>query len=206
MLRQVLPELLDHLPADDPEAIRSRRDLRVINFLMGNERWIVRQARLLAPASITELGAGEGILSGKLAAIALVEGYDLAPRPTSLDPRVTWHQGDLFATTPVSGDLLVANLFLHHFEGESMKGLARWCAGFQSLCFVEPLRTPGALRLGAGMLPFVNRITRHDMPVSIRAGFLPGELPQLLELDPGKWHVREQTTWRGGIRVVAWRA
>ena len=41
MLRQVLPELLDHLQADDPEAIRSRRDLRVINFLMGNERWIL---------------------------------------------------------------------------------------------------------------------------------------------------------------------
>lgn len=205
MHRQVFPELLDHLPADDPEAIRSRCDLRRINFLMGNERWIVRQARRLAPTSITELGAGEGMLSGKLAAIAPVEGYDLAPRPASLDPRVTWHQGDLFSMPSASGDLLVANLFLHHFEGESMKSLATWCSGFRSLCFVEPLRTPGALRLGKGMLPFVNRITRHDMLVSIRAGFLPGELPGLLELDPGKWHVREQSTWRGGIRVLAWR-
>ena len=85
-----------------------------------------------------------------------------------------------------------------------MRHLARWCAGFQALCFVEPLRTAGALRLGTTMLPFVNRVTRHDMPVSIRAGFVPGELPELLELRPGKWHVREQTTWRGGIRVLAW--
>jgi hypothetical protein len=44
MLRQVLPEILDHLPADDPEAIGSRRDLRRINFLMGNKRWIFEMA------------------------------------------------------------------------------------------------------------------------------------------------------------------
>ena len=205
MLRQVLPEILDHLPADDPEAIRSRRDLRRINFLMGNERWIVGEARRMKPASIVELGAGEGMLSGKLATIAPVESYDLAPRPVALDARVTWHQGDLFAAPPAVGDLLVANLFLHHFEGDSMRHLARWCSGFQSLCFVEPLRTVGSLRLGATMLPFVNRVTRHDMPVSIRAGFVPGELPELLDLQPGKWHVREQTSWRGGIRVLASR-
>ncbi len=205
MFRQVLPEILDHLPADDPEAIRSRRDLRRINFLMGNERWIVAQARRLKPASIVELGAGEGMLSGKLATIAPVECYDLAPRPAALDARVNWHQGDLFAAPPAVGGLLVANLFLHHFEGDSMRHLARWCAGFRSLCFVEPLRTEGSLRLGATMLPFVNRVTRHDMPVSIRAGFVPGELPELLELESGKWHVREQTSWRGGIRVLASR-
>lgn len=205
MHRQVLPEILDHLPAGDPEAVRSRRDLRLINFLMGNERWIVRQAHALQPTSIYELGAGEGMLSAQLAKIAAVECYDLAPPPASLDPRITWHQGDLLVAPPVRGGLLVANLFLHHFEGQSMRGLARWCSGFQSLCFVEPLRSPGALRLGAALWPFVNRITRHDMPISIRAGFLPGELPKLLELDPAKWHLREQTTWRGGIRVIAWR-
>lgn len=205
MLRQVLPEILDHLPADDPEAVRSRRDLRLINFLMGNERWILRQARRLAPGSIAELGAGEGSLSGKLSAIAPVDSYDLAPRPAYLAPQVTWHPGDLFDNPPVSGGLLVANLFLHHFEGDHLQSLARCCAGFQTLCFVEPLRTPNALRLGAGMLPFVNRVTRHDMMVSIRAGFVPGELPELLELDPGKWHVRQQSTWRGGIRMLAWR-
>lgn len=205
MLRQVLPEILDHLPADDPEAIRSRRDLRRINFLMGNERWIVGEARRLKPSSIVELGAGEGMLSGKLASIAPLDSYDLAPRPAALDARVTWHQGDLFAASPAVGGLLVANLFLHHFEGDSMHHLARWCAGFRSLCFVEPLRTLGSLRLGTTMLPFVNRVTRHDMPVSIRAGFIPGELPELLELESGKWHVREQTSWRGGIRVLASR-
>ena len=38
--RVVIPELLDHLPADEPEALRSRRDLRRVNWLMGNERWL----------------------------------------------------------------------------------------------------------------------------------------------------------------------
>ena len=46
--RLLVPEILDGLPPEDPEARRSRRDLRRINFLMGNERWIARQVRELA--------------------------------------------------------------------------------------------------------------------------------------------------------------
>jgi len=38
--RVVMPELLDALPPDDPRAIRSRRDLVVVNALMGNARGI----------------------------------------------------------------------------------------------------------------------------------------------------------------------
>ena len=42
MKRVVKPEILDELDGSDPRAIRSRRDLRFINLLMGNERWIQR--------------------------------------------------------------------------------------------------------------------------------------------------------------------
>jgi hypothetical protein len=45
MRRVVIPELLDHLPQDDPAAERSRADLRRINFLMGNGRWVTRTLR-----------------------------------------------------------------------------------------------------------------------------------------------------------------
>jgi hypothetical protein len=41
--RVVKPEILDDLPMDDPSARASRADLRRINFLMGNERWILKQ-------------------------------------------------------------------------------------------------------------------------------------------------------------------
>ena len=41
--REVEPEILDGLPAGHPDAIRSRRDLRLVNALMGNQRWILKQ-------------------------------------------------------------------------------------------------------------------------------------------------------------------
>ena len=55
------------------------------------------------------------------------------------------------------------------------------------------------------MLPFVGPATKHDMIVSIRAGFLPGELPNVLGLDAADWRVREETNWRGGLRMLAYR-
>ncbi len=36
LMRRVEAETLDHLREDDPRAIRSRRDLRRINRIMGN--------------------------------------------------------------------------------------------------------------------------------------------------------------------------
>jgi hypothetical protein len=43
------------------------------------------------------------------------------------------------------------------------------------------------------------------MPASICAGFQKGELPFLLGLDPQKWHVHDSSTWRGSLRLLAWR-
>ncbi len=66
IIRVVESELLDTLDAGDPEALRSRRDLRMINALMGNQIWFLRQFRKLPPSSfagIVEIGAGEGCLS-----------------------------------------------------------------------------------------------------------------------------------------------
>ena len=42
MTRTLTPELLDSLPSQHPDALRSRRDLRWINFAMGNHRWFAR--------------------------------------------------------------------------------------------------------------------------------------------------------------------
>ena len=121
------------MPADDPEARRSRRDLRRINFFMGNERWICREVRRfpeVAGHGIVEIGAGDGELCHQLALMfpnAPVAAYDLAPAPDFPGSRVVWHQGDLFETpAPTGGGVLVANLFVHHFEGAALTALGRW--------------------------------------------------------------------------------
>jgi len=71
MLRTCQPELLDSLPADDPGAIGSRRDLRRLNFWMGNARFITNALRSFLPnkpeQKILEIGAGDGSLLLKIA-------------------------------------------------------------------------------------------------------------------------------------------
>src|SRR5436190_15367879 len=63
-IRSLEPEWLDTLPPEQPEAIRSRRDLRRINNLMGHCRLM---AGLLQQANakkelkrLIDLGAGDG--------------------------------------------------------------------------------------------------------------------------------------------------
>ena len=210
--RVVRAELLDSLPHDDPGAIRSRRDLRRINALMGNDRWILRTLERFPEATargIVELGAGEGALAAKLARRfpdAEISACDLAPRPTGLVPRVRWIQGDVFRHEPPAGGVVVANLFLHHFEGPLLEALGRFCGACEALVFCEPHRGTLPHLLGGLIRPFVDPVTRHDMHVSIRAGFTRGELPRLMGLDGEHWKIEETSTWRGSRRVLAYRA
>jgi hypothetical protein len=210
--RAVIPELLDHLPVDDPHAVRSRRDLRRINFLMGNERWVRRTLARFPAATqsgIVELGAGDGRLCSALANAfpeSPVTALDLAPSPDGLSPRVKWLRGDLFTQPPpVPGGVRIANLFLHHFEGESLTALGRWMENADLLVFNEPDRAALPHWLGRLMHPWINHVTRHDMHVSITAGFAVGEIQRMLGLDPGRWIFEETSTWRGSRRVIGWR-
>lgn len=210
--RTVIPELLDHLPADDPHAMRSRRDLRRINFLMGNERWVCRALKRFPEAvgrGIIEIGAGDGHLCDKIARLfpqSPVTAYDLAPAPADLPSRVKWLRGDLFTQPPPApGGVRIANLFLHHFEGESLLHLGRWIDDADLLIFSEPDRANLPHGLGWLMHPWINHVTRHDMHVSISAGFAAGEIQRLLGLNPARWRFSETSTWRGARRVIGRR-
>ena len=45
MRRLIQPEILDELPADDPRAIQSRRDLQKVNAFMGHAGLVTRALR-----------------------------------------------------------------------------------------------------------------------------------------------------------------
>jgi len=217
--RRVVPELLDGLPPDDPEALRSRRDLRMINGLMGNFRWVEKAIfealgpgplgfdRRLAqpPRQIIEIGAGEGRLCRRLSARlkgAKVLGIDFAPAPEDLPAEIAWRQGDLFAAlSECRADVLFGTMILHHFPDEELRQLGELLRRFRVICFCEPWRASLPHIWGGLMWPVIGRVTRHDMSVSINAGFRPGELPALLGLKD--WRVRESVDWRGSVRLLA---
>ncbi|MFZ4683236.1 MAG: class I SAM-dependent methyltransferase [Terrimicrobiaceae bacterium] len=217
----MVPELLDGLPPDDPEARRSRWDLRLINGLMGNFRWVEKGLvealgsgvvgfdRRLAqpPLQVIEIGAGEGRLCRKLSRRFMhvkVTGIDLAPRPDDLPAEIAWKREDLVsALSGCRADIVVGTMILHHFPDEELRQLGELLRKFPVICFCEPWRATLPHVWGGLMWPFIGKVTRHDMRVSIDAGFRPGELPGLLGLK--NWQVRESVDWRGSVRLLAWR-
>jgi len=192
MKRILQPELLDTLSPADPWAIRSRRDLRRINWWMRNPAILVRaleQNLSGPPGQITELGAGDGNLLLQLA-------HRLAPRwpnvnATLLDlqenipaetlaaiAKLGWPAEsvvvDVFDWSPGQADkVVIANLFLHHFDDERLAGLLQKISRNARLFVaVEPHRFPWPSLVGQLLrLIGCNAVTRHDAVISIRAGF-----------------------------------
>ncbi len=213
--RRLTAELLDQLPADDPAAIRSRRDLRLINRLMGNFgwlRWQLREglSRFDSRPFVVELGAGCGTFALSVSEMPIdYAAIDLIPQPGNWPRDWRWCQGDLFHWYPqLQTDIVVANLFLHHFPESSLADLGRLIRS--SSCRVILLNEPSrhAMHLYQGKLlrlAGINAVTRHDMDVSIRSGFRDDELAEALELDRAEWSWRVTRTWLGAYRLIATR-
>jgi SAM-dependent methyltransferase len=194
------------LPPDDPEARRSRRDLRWVDFFMRNSAWVVE--KLGAPEEeVAELGAGEGLLAERLALLGhRVTALDLAPEPPAKPPGVRWLQGDFFTNLPAtSSPIVVGTLVLHHFDEGQLRELGRLVQNRRRLLFVEPFRSRLPLFFSWLASPLCGRATRHDMPASIRAGFVPGELRPALGLGE-EWIIEETIGRFGALQFAAWHA
>lgn len=216
MPRILVPELLDSLPADDPGAIKSRRDLRRINALMGNFRWLRRRIQESAGPedTIVEIGAGDGGLARNLCAgrpelARSWQALDLAPQPSGWPTAAIWHQANLWSPEGESclagATVVVANLVLHHFDDAELQRLGRMLPRCRLLLVCEPCRRESYVRQSRLLFPFIHRITRHDMVVSIRAGFRGRELADTLGLPPENWTCAASESWPGAYRLTATR-
>jgi hypothetical protein len=211
--RTLEPEWLDDLPGDDPRAVRSRRDLRLMNRIMGHARSIGGALRAHVrrdSPSIAELGAGDGTLLMRIAAsarwtggadITLVDRQPVVSAATGarfaeLGCRVRIDAADVFEWLSSSAgryDAIVANLFLHHFEDAQLAKLFA-LAACRTHVFIgcEPWRARLPLA-GSHMLGVIgcNDVTRHDAVLSVRAGFARRELSALWAAG-GEWKLDER--------------
>ena len=219
MLRDVQPELLDSLPENAAQAVRSRADLRRLNFIMGHSG-ILSQALQRnhdappvrsRPLRVVELGAGDGTMLlhmarrcsalGVSARVTLLDRQDLVSTETrnafaALDWPVECMVTDVFAWLEESAppvDVIFANLFLHHFPDQSLAVLLeRAAARTNRFIACEPRRSAHALAASRMLwLMGCNSVTRHDAPVSVRAGFSGRDLSSLWPQDPA-WRTSEQ--------------
>jgi hypothetical protein len=214
--RLVEPELLDELRPEETEAQASRRDLRRINLLMGHvgafrKVWLEAGAEQWC-SRIIDLGGGDGTLLLRLVRslpekprfVLIVDRQPVVSAETvGAFKRLGCHlevvAADVFewleGSPPVPGTLLMTNLFLHHFQEESLRKLLQLVSS-QCQVFVacEPRRT-GLSLLASRMLGVIgcNAVTRHDAVVSVRAGFRDAELSALWPESP-TWRTQERGT------------
>jgi hypothetical protein len=164
---------------------------------------------------IVELGSGDGSLMLRIAnRAAYRKGPDrLGPAELSLVDRqaamterdlqrftaLGWNAhrvvADVFdwlASDTWRADIIICNLFLHHFEAAQLSELLSLIARRSKVLIAcEPARTRLAYA-GSNLLGLIgcNDVTRHDAVVSVAAGFAGHELSALWPLRTG-WQLQE---------------
>ena len=162
---------------------------------------------------VAEIGAGDGTFMLRLAEktatprqaarVVLLDRQDTVSRTTLAEfAAMGWHAESVIADVfewlarPAGQvyDVIVANLFLHHFDTARLTVLLSLAAQ-RARRFVacEPRRSGLALA-GSRLLGLAgcNDVSRHDAVVSVRAGFDRQELSDLWPAGRG-WMLEEQT-------------
>ena len=215
MQRCVEPEWLDELSPTDPRAARSRLDLQRVNAWMGSAGFMARLLRARCGGTpvlrIIDLGAGDGTFALHLArrlaplwpgveitlldrqrliSTAVVDAYaDLGWKAFTAQMDVLdW----LKREAQDQSDLVIANLFLHHFDDKTLQEILRCIASRTSFFLSCDPRRNSLARLGAWLLWTIgcNAVTRHDAVISVAAGFAGQELSSLWPKE-AKWNLRE---------------
>ena len=228
--RRVEREWLDDLPPSDDRAIGSRRDLQRLNWLMGHAGIVTSMLASALPRKnslrFVELGAGDGTFllriaqrlntRGATVEAALIDQHELLTlRTISEFERVGWRvraaRADVLewlAGGDSETDVILANLFLHHFDDARLAGLlARAAARCDVFLACEPRRSRFAL-CAAHLMGAVgcNAVTRHDAVVSVRAGFRNRELTALSPRDRTDWALGETSAGMFSHSFCATRA
>jgi len=229
MQRCVEPELLDQLPAQDPGAVHSRRDLARVNALMGHApimaRGLMRHTMNEPPRIVLDIGSGDGTFMLRVARrlaprwpdcrLILLDRQKIVSDETraafaSLRWTVEAVAADVFeflgSSACPKADVTVANLFLHHFRDEPLSRLLSLIAQRAPLFLACEPRRGTVASVGSRLLWAIgcNRVTLHDAAASVRAGFRGGEVAALWPRSQS-WDVEERAAGLFSHSFVAHR-
>lgn len=223
-VRREAEELLDRPGQNPAELAENLRDIRRVNRLAGGTRVVMRHLPALLAAVplereavVLDLATGSGDIPRAVvgwarrrrrpirvvASDASAEILAAARRGAADYPEISWRRWDALAVPLADGavDVVLCSLALHHFGPESAVRLLGEMARLGRHGFLlNDIRRSGPGYVAAWVssrLATRNRLTRHDMPLSVLRAYTPGELAALLaEAGVGGAAVRRHPLFR----------
>ena len=193
--RGLLARRIGDLLAD---AHSARQPLRLLELGAGDGSLMLGVARALAPQGLrVELTLLDrlALLDDATAAGYAATGWSVVARVGDvLDWAASVAATVAAETPPQRWDLIVANLFLHHFEGAQLGALlAAVAASTPRFLACEPHRGPVAL-VGSHLVGLLGAraVTREDAVLSVHAGFRERELTAAWPAPAALWRLREE--------------
>lgn len=200
-------ELLD-LPTHDPaELAANLHDIRIVNRLCGGSAVVLRHLPGLIehlprerPVEVLDLATGSGDIPREIARWASRRGCSLRLTVADLSPQILDAARGVLADVPDVAfvvcdareapfpdrafDVALCSLTLHHFAPEDAGRVLREMDRLSRAGFILNDIRRGAVGYfaawAASRIATRNRLTRHDMPLSVRRAYTPEELGALL--------------------------
>jgi len=175
----------------DEEALRSLADIRFVNRWLGNRGRLASLVRPYLEASprarLLDVGCGSADIPAYLLRQAsrplVAVGVDIKMLHLEAAPReVRRVRADVRALpfAPRSFDVVMASLFLHHFDAgevaDVLRGLFALTRGALVINDLRRARLPYAFAKATFPLLLRSRVSRNDGLLSIRRAFTPDEL------------------------------
>jgi hypothetical protein len=202
------------MSADDPAAIASRRDIKRINAVMFQDavmRSAIARSGAAVPKRVLDLGGGDATLTLKVAKrmrprwqgveLVILDRMNVVEPETVREFRaIGWDlkvvTSDVFAflaqAEPNSFDLVLSNLFIHHFQIDNLTKLLSLISSVTTgLVACEPRRSPLTVA-GSAMLWAIGctMVSVRDSITGARAGFTTDEISTLWP-DRNSWECNE---------------
>jgi ubiquinone/menaquinone biosynthesis C-methylase UbiE len=199
-------ELLDETGHDPMELAANLHDIRSVNRLAGGSATVLHHLPPLLgaaprgrPVAILDLATGSGDIPLVVAAWGMRNGWPLTITVSDASPPILAEARRMLAGTPGIAfaewdaravpmpdrafDIVLCSLALHHFAPRDAIRVLREMDRLAGTGFiVNDIRrsTPGYVAAWlASRIATRNRLTRHDMPLSVRRAYTPSELHAL---------------------------
>jgi len=191
IVRRALREMVE---STDGAGLSARRPLRVLELGAGDGTLMLRVARSLAahwPAVELTLLDRQALVEPSTIDAYAACGWTATPCVMDV---LEWADRAAHAdAATVRWDVIIANLFLHHFERPQLDALLAAIAARTTRFFAcEPRRAALAL-IGSRLVGALgaNAVTRADAVLSVRAGFRGSELSALWPRPAKGWQLQE---------------